>query len=338
MKAGIVIGLFLVLFAAGCRPAEKEPALLNVSYDATREFYKEFNPLFDAHWAKQAGARPLRLRQSHGGSGKQARSVIDGLRADVVSLALAYDIDMLAEKAALLPTNWQSRLPHNSAPYFSTVVFLVRGGNPKGIKDWPDLARPGLAVVTPNPKTSGGARWSYLAAYGSELKRTGGDHAKARDFVRRLYANVPVLDSGARAATVSFVERGIGDVLLCWESEALTSAQERGRAVVEVVVPPMSIRAEPPVAVVDKTADRRGTRAAAQAYVDFLYAETAQELAAKHHLRPTHEAVAPRTAKQFPKLTLFTLEELFGTWRDAQQIHFREDGVFDQVYFLGRKG
>ena len=309
----------------------KDIVLLNVSYDPTRELYADFNKSFAAHWKAKTGDA-VTVKQSHGGSGKQARSVIDGLEADVVTLALAYDIDEIAERARLLAPDWQKRLKHNSAPYTSTYIFLVRKGNPKGIKDWGDLVKPGVSVITANPKTSGGARWGYLAAYGWALKQPGGNDAKAKEFVAQLFANVPVLDSGARGSTVTFAERGVGDVLLAWENEAHLSLKEFGADKFDIVYPPTSILAEPPVAVVDKVVDKRGTRPVAQAYLDYLYTPEGQEIAAKHYYRPIDDKVAARHAKTFPKVTLFTIDELFGGWAKAQKIHFADGGVFDQVY------
>jgi sulfate/thiosulfate-binding protein len=309
----------------------KDLTLLNVSYDPTRELYADVNKAFAAHWKASTGDT-LTVRQSHGGSGKQARSVIDGLEADVVTLALAADVDALATQAKLVPPDWQKRLPHNSAPYTSTIVFLVRKGNPKGIKDWHDLVRPGVAVITPNPKTSGGARWNYLAAWGYALKKNGNDAAKAQQFVAALYNNVPVLDSGARGSTVTFTERGIGDVFVSWENEALLATKELGPDKFEIVVPSTSILAEPTVAVVDKVVDRRGTREVAQAYLQYLYAPEGQELAAKHHYRPTDKAVAARHAARFPKVELFTMDAVFGGWARAQKTHFADGGTFDQIY------
>ena len=319
------------LTAAPSAALAKDITLLNVSYDPTREFYVDFNKAFAAQWLARTGDK-LTVRQSHGGSGKQARSVIDGLEADVVTLALAYDLDELAAKAKLIPAGWQKRLKHNSAPYTSTYIFLVRKGNPKGIRNWDDLVKPGVSVITANPKTSGGARWGYLAAYGFALKQPGGTDAKARDFVGRLFGNVPVLDSGARGSTVTFAERGIGDVLLAWENEAHLSLKEFGAEKFDIVYPPLSILAEPPVAVVDVNVDRRGTRAVAQAYLEHLYSAEGQELAARHFYRPTDPAVAARYARQFPKLQLFTIDEVFGGWARAQQTHFNDGGVFDQIY------
>ncbi|WP_119155980.1 sulfate ABC transporter substrate-binding protein [Caldimonas tepidiphila] len=310
--------------------AARDLTLLNVSYDPTRELYQEFNKDFAAQWKAKTGGT-VSIRTSHGGSGKQARSVIDGLEADVVTLALAYDIDEIAAKAKLLPPGWQRRLKHNSAPYTSTIVFLVRKGNPKGIRDWDDLARPGVQVLTPNPKTSGGARWNYLAAWGFAKQKYGSD-AKAQEFVGRILANVPVLDSGARGATTSFVERGLGDVLLAWENEALLAIKELGPDRFDVVAPSVSILAEPPVAIVDKVVDKRGTRAAAQAYLDHLYSPRGQEIAARHYFRPIDPAVAAKHAAQFPKLKLFTVDEAFGGWSQAQKIHFSDGGTFDRVF------
>ena len=292
--------------------------------------YAEFNVAFAANWKSRTGTN-LVVQQSHGGSGKQARSVIDGLDADVVTLALAYDVDMIAMRAKLLPDDWQKRLPNNSSPYTSTIVFLVRKGNPKGIKDWDDLVRESISVVTPNPKTSGGARWNYLAAWGYALKKNNGDEAKAREFVASLFKNVPVLDTGARGATTTFVQRGIGDVLIAWENEAILSMKELGKGEFEVVMPSMSILAEPPVVVVDKVAKRHGTEAVATAYLEYLYTPEGQEIAAKHFYRPRNEAVAAKYAGQFPKLNLFTIDEVFGGWQNAQKTHFGEEGSFDKI-------
>jgi sulfate/thiosulfate-binding protein len=304
--------------------------LLNVSYDPTRELYQDVNESFAAYWEKKTGQK-VTIKQSHGGSGKQARSVIDGLEADVVTLALAYDIDAIAEKG-LLPQDWQKRLEHNSSPYTSTIVFLVRKGNPKGIKDWNDLIKPGVSVITPNPKTSGGARWNYLAAWGYALKQNNNDEAKAKEFVSQLLKNVPVLDSGARGATTTFVERGIGDVLIAWENEAFLAVNELGKDKFEIVVPSVSILAEPPVSIVDKFADKHGTREVAEAYLKFLYTEEGQDLAAKNYYRPRLDAVAKKYANQFPSLNLFTIDEIFGGWQNAQKVHFADGGVFDQIY------
>jgi sulfate transport system substrate-binding protein len=304
--------------------------LLNVSYDPTRELYQDINKAFAAHWQQKSG-QAVAIKQSHGGSGKQARSVIDGLDADVVTLALAYDIDEIAAKAKLLPADWQKRLPLNSSPYTSTIVFLVRKGNPKSVRDWSDLARAGVSVITPNPKTSGGARWNYLAAWGYALKQPGGNDARARDFVAAIYKNVPVLDSGARGSTTTFVERGVGDVFISWENEALLAIRELGPEKFEIVYPSLSILAEPPVALVDRNVDRRGTRAVAQAYLEFLYTPDAQETIARNYYRATDKAVAARYAKQFPAVKLFTIEEVFGGWAKAQPLHFGDGGVFDQI-------
>ena len=305
-------------------------SLLNVSYDPTRELYEDFNKSFADYWKAKTG-KTVEVRQSHGGSGKQARAVIDGLEADVVTLALAYDIDAIADKAKLIPENWQTRLPHNSAPYTSTMVFLVRKGNPKGIKDWDDLVKPGVQVITPNPKTSGGARWNYLAAWAYGKKKYGSDE-KAREFVAKLYKNVPVLDSGARGSTTTFVERGIGDVLLAWENEAFLAVKELGAGKFEMVVPSMSILAEPPVTWVDKNTDKHGTTEVAKAYLEYLYTPTGQEIAAKHYYRPRDPEVAKKYASQFPNVKLVTIGEEFGGWRKAQQTHFSDGGTFDQIY------
>jgi sulfate transport system substrate-binding protein len=326
---------FSFVLAAGVTLAaslaeSQDVTLLNVSYDPTRELYQDVNAAFAGQWKQRTG-RTLLVNQSHGGSGKQARAVIDGLEADVVTLALAYDIYAL-EDAGLVAKGWERRLPHASAPYTSTIVFLVRKGNPKAIEDWSDLVRPGISVITPNPKTSGGARWNYLAAWAYALEQPGGDAAKARDFVARLFKSVPVLDSGARGSTTTFVQRGIGDVLLAWENEAFLAVESIGKGQLEIVAPSLSILAEPPVAVVDKVVDKRGTRAAAQAYLDYLYTPEAQEIAAKHGYRPRLEAVATRHAARFPKLKLVTVDEVFGGWRKAQKTHFDDGGVFDQIY------
>ena len=318
----------LVLAAGSGLAAAKDVVLLNVSYDPTRELYQEFNAAFARHWKAKTG-EAVSVKASHGGSGKQARSVIDGLDADVVTLALAADIDAIADKAKLLPADWQQRLPQHSAPYTSTIVFLVRKGNPKAIRDWDDLARAGVSVVTPNPKTSGGARWNYLAAWGYALKKTGSE-AKAQEFVGAIYRNVPVLDAGARGSTTTFVERGIGDVLLAWENEALLALQELGPDRFDIVAPSVSIRAEPPVALIDKVVDKRGTRAVAQAYLDYLYSPEGQDIAGRHHYRSTDAAAAAKYAKQFPRLELFGIE-LFGGWAQAQKTHFADGGVFDRI-------
>ncbi len=308
--------------------------LLNVSYDPTRELYQDINAAFAKQWKAKTGV-DVQISQSHDGSGKQARAVIDGLQADVVTLALAYDIDVLSEKANLVPKNWQSRLPNNSTPYTSTIVFLVRKGNPKHIKDWEDLVKPGVGVITPNPKTSGGARWSYLAAWGYALKKNNGDEQKAQEFVTRLYKNVPVLDSGARGSTTTFVQRAIGDVLLSWENEAYLALNQVGKDKVEIVTPSTSILAEPPVSIVDKVAAKHGTTEVATAYLKFLYSEEGQEIGAKNYYRPRSAQVLAKYASQFPKVTLFTIDELFGGWQKAQKKHFDDGGVFDKIYTPG---
>jgi sulfate transport system substrate-binding protein len=323
------VGL-LALCSPALSPA-RDLTLLNVSYDPTRELYQEINTAFIAQWKAKSGDN-LRIQQSHGGSGKQARAVIDGLDADVVTLALAYDIDAIAERARLIPGDWQKRLPNNSAPYTSTIVFLVRKGNPKGIKDWDDLVKPGVSIISPNPKTSGGARWNYLAAWGYALRKLGNDESKARDFVGRFYKNVPVLDSGARGATTTFIQSGIGDVLVGWENEALLAVKEFGADKFEIIAPSLSILAEPPVTVVDKVVRRKGTEAVAKAYLEFLYSEQGQEIAGKNFYRPRSEAVAGKYAGRFAKVTLFTIDEVFGGWQKAQKTHFNDGGVFDQIY------
>ena len=304
--------------------------LLNVSYDPTRELYKDVNEKFAAQWKAKTG-EGLTVKQSHGGSGKQARAVIDGLSADVVTLALAGDIDAIAEKSKFIPPDWQKRLPNNSSPYTSTIVFLVRKGNPRGIKDWDDIVKPGVSVITPNPKTSGGARWNYLAAYAYALKKNNNDDARAREFIKAVYKNAPILDTGARGATTTFVQRGIGDVLLAWENEAFLSIDEFGRDKFEIVVPSISVLAEPPVAVVDKVVNKHGTRKLAEAYLNFLYTDEGQELIARHHYRPSNPAVAAKHAADFPRLTLVTIAD-FGGWARAQPTHFGDGGVFDQIY------
>jgi sulfate transport system substrate-binding protein len=312
-----------------------EVSLLNVSYDPTRELYQDFNKAFAKKWKADTG-EDLKIKASHGGSGKQARSVIDGLEADVVTLALASDIDAIADKG-LIDKNWQKRLPHNSSPYTSTIVFLVRKGNPKHIKDWNDLVKPGVSVITPNPKTSGGARWNHLAAWGYALKQQGGNEASATEFLRKLYKNVPVLDSGARGATTTFVERGIGDVLIAWENEAILAIKELGPDKVEIVAPSVSILAEPPVTVVDKVVDRRNTRKQAEAYLKYLYSNEGQEIAAQNYYRPIDEAIAKKYASQFPKVKLFTIEDVAGGWTKAQKEHFADGGIFDKIYQPGSK-
>jgi sulfate transport system substrate-binding protein len=331
----ILLAALLALTSSLAAWAQTEISLLNVSYDPTRELYQDINASFAAFWQAKTKDK-ITIKQSHGGSGKQARAVIDGLEADVVTLALAYDIDEIAERAKLLPSNWQSRLPQNSSPYTSTIVFLVRKGNPKNIRNWDDVVKPGIAVITPNPKTSGGARWNYLAAWGYALKQFGNNEAKARDFVTRLYKHVPVLDSGARGATTTFVERGIGDVLLAWENEAFLAVKELGPDKVQIVVPSVSILAQPPVAWVDKVVDKHGTRKAAQAYLGYLYTEQAQQIIARNFYRPADPKIGARFSAQFPKLALFTVDEVFGGWQKAQKTHFVDGGVFDQIYQPGR--
>src|SRR5689334_13239921 len=310
--------------------ARADVQLLNASYDPTRELYQAVNKAFAAKWQKETGER-VSVRMSHGGSGTQARAVIDGLDADVVTLALAADIDAIATRTGKIPADWQKRLPDNSSPYTSTIVFVVRQGNPKGIKDWDDLVKPGVKVVTPNPKTSGGARWNYLAAWGYALKKYGNE-AKAKDFVQNIYKNVPVLDTGARGSTVTFVERNVGDVLIAWENEAFLSINEFGKDKFEIVVPSLSILAEPPVAVVDKVVDKKGTRAPAEAYLKFIYSPQAQEIAAQNYYRPRDEAVARKYENTFPKVQLFTIDEVFGGWTKAQTTHFKDGGIFDAIY------
>jgi sulfate transport system substrate-binding protein len=331
----------LVAAAAGLVPgaAHAQPkavTLLNVSYDPTRELYQEINVAFAKQWKAKTG-QDVTINQSHGGSGRQARAVVDGLEADVVTLALAYDVDALVSPGKLIPANWATRLPNASTPYTSTIVFLVRKGNPKKIKDWSDLVRPGVGVITPNPKTSGGARWNYLAAWAYALKAGGGDEAKARDFVKRLYKNVPVLDTGARGSTTTFVQRGIGDVFISWENEALLAREKLGKDQFEIVVPSLSILAEPPVAIVDKVVDRRGTRAVADAYVKYLWTPEAQAIAAKNFYRPRLEAELAKHAATFPKLELLDIQK-FGGWPAAQAKHFNDNGVFDQVVRENQEG
>jgi sulfate/thiosulfate-binding protein len=326
LTAALVIVATSAAFAA--------QTLLNVSYDPTREFYADLNKAFAARWKNETG-ETVTIRTSHGGSGAQARAVIDGLEADVVTLALAWDIDAIARQAKLLPADWQKRLPDNSAPYTSTVVFVVRKGNPLGIHDWNDLAKPGVKVITANPKTSGGARWNYLAAWGYALRASSGDEAKARDFVTALYRNVPILDSGARGSTVTFVQRRQGDVLIAWENEAFLAVEELGKDKLEIVVPSVSILAEPPVAIVDQVVDKRGTRDVATTYLQFLYTREGQEITAKHYYRPRSPEVAARYRERFPQLALFTVDEVFGGWEKAQATHFADKGVFDQIYQPG---
>lgn len=334
-RTGVLAGIVLAFGAAYAAGGKGPVKLLNASYDPTRELYREFNAAFSRYWKARTGVDVV-VEQAHAGSGKQARAVIDGLPADVVTLALSYDIDAIAEKAGLLPRNWQSRLPNNSSPYTSTIIFLVRKGNPKHIKDWDDLVRPGISVITPNPKTSGGARWNYLAAWGYALRSTGNNEAKAKDFVTRLYKNVPVLDSGARGATTTFLERGIGDVLISWESEAFLANNDTGKDKLELVVPSVSILTEPPVAVVDKAAGRHGTAAVAHAYLEYLYTREGQEIAAKHYYRPRLREIAEKYKSQFAPIKLFTVDEVFGGWQKAQKKHFDDGGTFDQIYLPGQ--
>jgi sulfate/thiosulfate-binding protein len=305
-------------------------SLLNVSYDPTRELYQDYNEAFSKYWKAKTGDN-IKVQASHGGSGKQARAIIDGLEADVATLALSYDVDQLYEKGRLIPADWQKRLNHNSSPYTSTIVFLVRKGNPKKIKDWDDLIKPGVSVITPNPKTSGGARWNYLAAWAYALKQNNNDEVKAKEFITKLYKNAPILDSGARGSTTTFVERGIGDVLLAWENEAFLAKKELGPDKVEIVVPSLSILAEPPVTVVDKYAKKHGTEKVAQAYLEYLYSEEGQEIAAKNYYRPTLDSVAKKYATQFPKINLVKIDDVFGGWQKAQKTHFNDGGVFDEI-------
>jgi len=326
----VITALFTAVLFGSSLASAAEVTLLNVSYDPTRELYVDYNAAFAKYWKAKTG-QDVKINQSHGGSGKQARSVIDGLRADVVTLALAADIDAVATQGKLLPINWQSRYADNSSPYTSTIVFLVRKGNPKGIRDWSDLIKPGVAVITPNPKTSGGARWNYLAAWAWALKQPGGSSATAKEFVRKLYKNVPVLDTGARGSTTTFVQRGLGDVLVAWENEALLAIKELGGDKLQIVVPTVSILAEPPVAVVDKVVLRRGTREVAAAYLQYLYSKEGQEIVARNYYRPRDPEIAAKYAERYPKLNLVTIAE-FGGWGKAQQEHFREGGVFDQIY------
>lgn len=333
MKSTFRFGAAVAILAALAAPARAQQTLLNVSYDPTRELYQDVNAAFAKYWQTKSGQK-VEIRMSHGGSGGQARAVIDGLEADVVTLALAYDIDAIRQSGLIQP-GWQKRLPENSAPYTSTIVFLVRKGNPKGIKDWGDLVKPGISVITPNPKTSGGARWNYLAAWQYAKRQPGGSDATAKAFVTRLFKNVPVLDSGARGATNTFVQRGIGDVLLAWENEAYLALDEL-KDQVQIVVPTVSILAEPPVTVVDKVVDKHGTRAVADAYLRFLYTPEAQELIAKHHYRPRDPKVAAKYAGAFAPVKLFTIDEAFGGWQTAQKVHFADGGTFDQIYQPGR--
>jgi sulfate transport system substrate-binding protein len=323
--------LATLALATASLAAAKSITLTNVSYDPTRELYTDFNKAFSAHWKAKTGD-DVTVKTTHGGSGKQARSVIDGLPADVVTLALAADVDALFSVAKLVPQDWQKRLPNNSAPYTSTIVFLVRKGNPKGIKDWDDLAKPGIGVITPNPKTSGGARWNYLAAWAYALRKNNGSEEAAKKFVGALYKNVPVLDSGARGSTTTFVQREIGDVAISWENEAFLALKEFGRDKFEIVVPSVSILAEPTVTVVDKVAKKRGTEAVAKAYLEYLYSDEGQEIAARNFYRPRNAAIAAKYAAQFPQLNLVTIDDTFGGWTKAQKTHFADGGVFDQIY------
>jgi sulfate/thiosulfate-binding protein len=333
LKMFITLGALLISANPLAAHAE-EITLLNVSYDPTRELYQDFNVAFAKYWQKEKG-QTVNIKQSHAGSSKQARAVIDGLDADVVTLALAYDVDAIA-KTRLLPANWQTRLPHNSSPYTSTIVFLARKGNPKGIRDWDDLVKPGVAIIPANPKTSGAARWAYLSAWGYALKKYDNDETKAKEFIGRFYANVPVLDSGARGATTTFVERGIGDVLVGWENEAYLALKEFGAGKFEIITPSVSILAEPTVSLVDSVAKRKGTEALAQAYLQYLYSDEGQEIAAKHFYRPRSEAVLAKYANQFSKVSLFTIGDVFGGWQKAQQTHFADGGVFDEIYKLNK--
>lgn len=323
----------LVGFSLGAVPsfAAEPVTLLNVSYDPTRELYVDYNKAFAKHWKEKTG-QDVSVKQSHGGSGKQARSIIDGIDADVATLALAGDIDALVKNGNHLAADWQQKLPLNSAPYTSTIVFLVKKGNPKNLKDWDDLVKPGVQVITPNPKTSGGARWNYLAAWEFAKRKNGGDEAKAKEFVKKLYENVPVLDTGARGSTITFVQRGVGDVLLAWENEAFLALKEFGPEKFEIVAPSISILAEPTVAVVDKVVDKKGTREVAQAYLEYLYSEEGQKIAARNYYRPTNEKIKAEFAQQFPQLELFTIDQAFGGWAKADKAHFADGGSFDQIY------
>jgi sulfate transport system substrate-binding protein len=331
LRVALTAALILCAGVAGHTVHAAAVTLLNVSYDPTRELYEDYNKAFAVHWKAKSGDT-VTINQSHGGSGAQARAVIDGLRADVVTLALAYDIDALHAKAGLVPADWQARLPDNSAPYTSTVVFLVRKGNPKHVKDWGDLIRPGVEVITANPKTSGGARWNYLAAWAWALKQPGGNEASAEAYVKKLYEHVPVLDSGSRGATITFVEKETGDVLLAWENEAFLALKDLGPDKFDIVAPSLSILAEPPVSVVDKIVDERGTRAVATEYLKYLYSPEAQEIAAKHFYRPRDPAVAAKYARQFPTIPLVTIDAVFGGWAKAQATHFADHGTFDRIY------
>ena len=335
LKKILAVALAAAGIAIAGRAYAASQTLLNVSYDPTRELYQEYSAAFAKYWKTKTG-NDVSINQSNGGSGKQARAVIDGLEADVVTLGLAYDIDAIADKAKLLPSDWQKRLPNDSCPYTSTIVLLVRAGNPKGIHDWDDLAKPGVSVITPNPKTSGGARWNFLAAWGYEFKKTGGDDAKTREFVTALYKNVPVLDSGARGSTTTFVERGIGDVLIAWENEALMAVKEFGKGKFEIVVPSISVLAEPPVTWVDKNTERHGTTEVAKAYLQYLYTPEGQEIIAHNFYRPRDKEIAAKYASQFPNLPLFNIDEQFGGWTTTQNKFFADGGIFDQIYQPGK--
>ena len=328
-RHALLSAIVAVAVALSSFSAQADTDILNVSYDPTRELYKDYNAVFASYWKKQTG-ESLNIKASHGGSGKQARAVIDGLEADVVTLALAYDVDAIAQRGLIAP-NWIKRLPDNSAPYTSTIVFLVRKGNPKNIKDWNDLGKPGVEIITPNPKTSGGARWNFLAAWGYALKQPGGNEQKARELVTNIYRNVKVLDSGARGSTTTFVERGLGDVLIAWENEAYLSVKELGPDKFDIVTPSISILAEPSVAVVDKVVDKRGTRKVSTAYLEYLYSPIGQEIAARHYYRPRNKEVAARYANQFAKVKLFTIDQVFGGWEKAQKAYFADGGIFDQI-------
>ncbi len=334
-KKQLIVLVALVISSVIALAAQKPTILLNVSYDPTRELYVDYNAAFAKYWKGKTGQK-VTIQQSHGGSGKQSRSVIDGLPADVVTLALAYDIDAIAERSKQLPVDWQKRLPNNASPYTSTIVFVVRKGNPKGIKDWDDLIKEGVKVTTPNPKTSGGARWNYLAAWAFEANRSGGDQKKAQEFVTKVFKNVPVLDTGARGSTTTFVQRGIGDVLIAWENEAYLAVKEYGADKFEIVNPSLSILAEPPVAVVDRVAKRKGNEAVAKAYLEYLYSDEGQEIAAKNFYRPRNQAIAQKYAKGFPTLKLVTIDEAFGGWAKAHKTHFADAGIFDQISRLNR--
>ena len=334
--ARLTLALTLIAPIGGTAAAQDKVTLLNVSYDPTRELYKDINAAFAREWKRRTG-QEVEIKQSHGGSGAQARAVIDGLEADVVTLGLAYDIDEIAQRGKTLPADWQKKLPHNSTPFASTVAFVVRKGNPKGIKDWNDLVRGDVQVITPNPKTSGGARWNYLAAWGYALKQNKGKDAAARDFISRLYKNVPVLDAGARGATTTFTERGIGDVLIAWENEALLATTQLGPDKYDIIIPSVSILAEPPVAVNETVAAKHGTTKVARAYLEYLYTDSAQAIGAKHYFRPTGPRSLAKFGAQFPKVPQFTVDELFGGWAKAQKTHFADNGVFDQVYSVSQR-